>query len=369
MKVLLFANTDWYLYNFRLPLAEELRRKGHRVILVSPPGSFARRISDAGFEWIGFDFSRAGANPFKELGTLVRLVRLYRTIQPDLVHHFTIKCVLYGSAAARLCGIPKVINAVTGLGHVFTTNSIRNRVLAQLVRAFYRLALRKSHVVFQNPDDLTAFDAMGLVPKAQCHLIRGSGVNVERFRPIERALANEPVRIVMVARLLHEKGVVEFVEAAKLIASNQKNVEFILAGSTDLGNPSSIDDSKLREWEQLPFLSMHGHVEDVAQLLRSAHICVLPSYREGTPRSLLEAAASGLPLVATDVPGCREVVKHGSNGYLVPSKDTKSLAEAIQLLIVDGKLRTVFGKKSRELAVAEFSEHTVLERTIEVYSL
>lgn len=339
------------------------------MILVSPPGSFAQRISDAGFEWVPFDFSRAGTNPLKELGALIRLVRLYKDIQPDFVHHFTIKCVLYGSAAARFCGVPKVVNAVTGLGHVFTTNNIRNRVLAQLVLFSYRLALSKSHVVFQNPDDLEAFDSMGLLPMGQCHLIRGSGVNVERFHPREQALADEPVRIVMVARLLREKGVVEFVEAATQLAGIHKNVEFILAGSTDPGNPSSIEESTLREWEQLHFLSMRGHVEDVAELLRTVHICVLPSYREGTPRSLLEAAASGLPLVATDVPGCREVVKHGSNGYLVPSNDAKELAKAIHLLIVDGELRETFGKKSRELAVKEFAEHTVLERTIDVYSL
>ena len=368
MRVLLFANTDWYLYNFRLALAEHLREHGAHVILVSPNGAYGEKLRALGFEWCEFDFERKGTNPFDELRTLNRLTRLYEAVVPDLVHHFTIKCVLYGGIAARRLGIPTV-SAVTGMGHVFTTHTMKNAILRPLVSAAYRYALKRSQVIFQNPDDRTDFLLRGLVTTPQANLIRGSGVNVTRFRTKPSTVITERLRtrIVFVGRLLREKGVAEFVEAARIVRTLHPDIRFQIAGEPDEGNPSSISFSQIRKWVNEGNVEWLGHCPEILAVLWDSDICVLASYREGTPRSLLEAAACGLPLVATDVPGCREICRDGVNGILVPPRDAKAVAVAIVRLIDDPALCHAMGLRSREIAVAEFSEEKVIAETVKVY--
>lgn len=374
MKALLFANTDWYLFNFRLPLAKALRGRGWEVVLVSPPGEYGPRLEREGFRWIGFDFSRKGTNPLGEFATLKRLVALYRRERPHLAHHFTIKCVLYGGIAARVAGVEKTVNAVTGMGHVFTTHSPRNRLLRPLIRAMYRGVLNHSLVIFQNPDDRDEFLRLGLVDAARARLIRGSGVDTTRFVPREASVAQHEGRpdaaaltVLMVARLLKEKGVREYVEAATLVREAFPATRFRLAGDPDPGNPSSVAPEALAAWRAEGAVEFLGHREDMEALLAATDVAVLPSYREGTPRSLLEAAAAGLPLVATDVPGCREVVRHEDNGLLVKAADSKSLAQAIITLLRDPSLRETMGRRSRARAEAEFSEASVIAATLAVY--
>jgi glycosyltransferase involved in cell wall biosynthesis len=370
LKILLFANTDWYLYNFRLTLAKALRREGHQVLLLSPPGMYAERFEKEGFRWIAFPFSRNGINPFIELKTLFRLIRLYRTERPHVAHHFTVKCVLYGAVAARVAGLQATVSAVTGLGHVFTTHSAKTRLLRPMVSMFYRALLRPAHVIFQNPDDRDAFITGELVRAGNTHLIRGSGVNILRFIPVapEIAVRIEEPMILMIARVLREKGIQEFVSAAGLVRQKRPNARFVVAGEPDPGNPSSFSERELAVWRDDSAVEFLGHVEDVLPLLQGAAMCVLPSYREGTPRSLLEAAACGLPLVATDVPGCREIVRHGENGLLVPPRDVASLAKAIiQLLENPDEMRRM-GARSRQIAIEEFSEDKVISETLEVYT-
>jgi glycosyltransferase involved in cell wall biosynthesis len=309
LKALLFANTDWYLYNFRLPLARSLRERGYEVVLISPPGEFVPRLLEAGFRWIEFRMARKSLDPLGELVTLGRVVRLYQREQPDLVHHFTIKCVLYGGIAARLTRTRAIVSAVTGMGYVFSTENLTNRLLRPFLAILYRLALRRSRVIFQNPDDLDTFLRRGLVCPDQSHLIRGSGIDIDYFRPAEFA-RSAPATVLMVARLLKEKGVQEFVEAASIVRQTfAPETRFLVAGDVDPGNPSSISEKQINLWGAAGDVIFLGHRSDVRDLMRSSDLMVLPSYyREGTPRSLLEAAACGLPLIAADVAGCREAV-------------------------------------------------------------
>lgn len=369
MKALLFANTGWYLWNFRLPLARALRSRGWEVLLVSPPGEHAERLQAAGFRWRPFDFSRRGVNPFAELATVSRLAQLYREEKPDLAHHFTIKCVLYGGLAARRAGVRAVVSSVTGMGHLFTTPGWRATLLQPVVRALYRHVLAGSQVIFQNPDDRAQFDSSGALGTPRgVHLIRGSGVDTTRFTPADPPPPEPPVAVLLVARLLREKGIEEFVTAARALAARGAPVRCLVAGDPDPGNPSSHDAADIARWQRESPVEFLGHVEDMPALLRTVHVACLPSWREGTPRSLLEAGACALPLVATDVPGCREVVRNGDNGVLLPVRDPGALATALADLAADPARRRALGRRAREVVCSEFSESLVVEKTFEVYA-
>ncbi|MDX9991697.1 MAG: glycosyltransferase family 4 protein [Anaerolineales bacterium] len=363
MKIILFANTDWYLYNFRLPLAEALRARGDEVIFLSPPGQYAPKLTKLGFRWLEFPFSRRGMNPLAELATVLRLWRLYWREQPDLVHHFTIKCVLYGSLAAHLSGIPRIINAITGLGYAFNKE---NHILGAIARFFYRFVLKNTKVIFQNPDDLDTFTNAKLLQPAQAHLIRSSGVDLARFPPRPET-NNQPALVILPARLLKDKGVLEFVEAARLLKQRGIPTRMALIGDPDPYNPTSASPQEIHEWVAETIVEAWGWQEQMAEVYAASQIVCLPSYREGVPRTLLEAAASGRAIVATDAPGCREVVRHGVNGLLVPIRDPRALADAIQTLLENPGLRQQMGQRGREIVEQEFSSEIVIEKTIKVY--
>ena len=370
MKIILFANTEWYLYNFRLSLAQALRSEGHEVVLVSPPGKYSRRLEEAGFRWISFPLSRRGTNPLAELATIWRLRNLYRMEKPDIVHHFTIKCVLYGSLAARLAGVrPRksaVINAITGLGFVFIDQGWRAGGLRWLVNRFYRIALKNTQVVFQNEDDRALFLEQGLVAESQVSLIPGSGVDTARFK-MEPARTTLPVVVVLPARMLWDKGVREFVEAAQILRAQGVPARFALVGDTDPNYPACVPEQQLNAWQSSGIVEWWGWQEDMPAVYRQADIVCLPSYREGLPRTLVEAAACGRALVAADVPGCRSIVRQGENGLLVPVRDGKALAEALCTLILDADLRQKMGRCGREIVVREYSMERVLGDTLFLY--
>ncbi len=370
MKILLFANTDWYLFNFRLPLAQALQSEGHEVLLLSPAGKYVAELHQAGFRWVEFGLSRSGMNPFSELAAIGRLARLYRSEQPDLVHHFTVKCVLYGSIAARLAGVGAVVNAVTGLGHVFSGGDIKARLLRPWLSLFYRLALRRTQTIFQNRDDRAVFIDGGLVSPADSHVIFGSGVDVSRFSPAAQGLRGSTAQVLMASRLLWSKGVGDFVAAARQVHSRFPQAVFLLAGAPDEGSPDVIPQETLEHWRQEGHVVFLGHRDDMKELLQQADLFVLPScYGEGVPRSLIEAAASGLALVAYDMPGSREVVRDGVNGLLVPARDRERLAEAVLTLLDNDRLRAAMGAKSREIACETFSVLPIIEKTLQVYQV
>ena len=364
-----FANTDWYLWNFRHSLALAARDAGHSVLLLSPPGKYGSRFAGLGLRWQAVSMDRRSLNPFRELAVLWRLVRLFRREKPALVHSFTIRCAVYGSLAARLAGVPARINAVAGMGYVFSSNAAKARLLRPVVKALLRIALGGKHarLILQNQDDVKLFESAGLTHAAHIRLIPGSGVDCMRFTPRAKQLDGGRLQVLLAARLLWDKGIGEYVEAARALHSRRIATKFLLAGTPDVGNPAAVPEATLHEWAAEGIVEWLGHVEHMAALFQSVDVVVLPSYREGLPKSLIEAAACGLPLVTCDTPGCREVVSDGVDGLLVPPRDADALAAAIQRLLDDQTLRQRLGQAARAKALAEFDERIVIEKTLAVY--
>lgn len=370
MKILLFANTDWYLYNFRLSLIKAIRNLDIEVVLVAPPGNFSDRLKAEGFRLISIPMNRRSLNPWLELKLIISLISIYRSERPDLVHHFTIKPVVYGSIAARFAGVAHRVNAITGLGHVFISETIRANMLRPMVRLLIRFALFAPHgrLILQNGDDQDLFLKNKLVEPQHIRIIRGSGVNMSKFIPSNKnCSARKPVRVLLGTRLLWEKGVGEYVEAARLLKNEGAAIEFLIAGSPDDGNPASVPRETINQWAEEGIIVALGHIDDMSGLLGKVDIVVLPSYREGTPRILLEAAASGLPLISTDVPGCREIVISDVNGLLVPAKNARALVEAIRYLADNPNERERMGKEGRRKVLEEFDENIVINETLGVY--
>ena len=368
-RVVLFANTEWYLWNFRRSLAVALQDAGHDVLLISPDGPYGERLRALGLRWQPLPMDRRSLNPLREAALLWHLVRLFRRERVDLVHGFTIKCAVYGSLAARLAGVPARVNAVAGMGYVFISDSAKARLLRPIVRALLKLALggRNARLILQNPDDVALFAQAGLVDPAQVRLIPGSGVDTTRFAPDPTRVAGERIRVLLPARLLWDKGLAEYVQAARLLLAEGRPIDFLLAGDPDPGNPAAVPEVEVREWVAQGWVQWLGHVDDMPALLRSVEIVALPSYREGLPKGLIEAAASGCALVTTDVPGCREVVTHEVDGLLVPVRDGNALARAIARLQEDPALRRRLAEAGRRKALERFDERIVVQDTLAVY--
>ena len=367
--VVLFANTDWYLFNFRLPLALELRDRGFDVLLLSPPGRYADLLLSMGFRWQAVDLHRRSLNPLREALLIWKLVRIFLDMKPALVHSFTIKCAVYGSLAARIARVPARVNAVAGMGYVFTSSDLTASLLRPLVRGLLKLALggRSSRLILQNPDDRNQFVDAGLVPPERVRLIYGSGVDCVKFSPARSLGEVETVHVLMPSRVLWDKGVAEFIDAARILKNDGFKLKFCLAGEPDPGNPASVPKELILDWVSEGVLDWLGHVDDMPSLLQRVQIVVLPSYREGLPKGLIEAAACGCAIVTTDVPGCREVVEDGVDGFLVPVKDAAALASAISSLARSSELRSRIGKAARAKAESTFEVSDVNSRTFAVY--
>lgn len=371
MKIVLFANTEWYLYNFRRSLALALRAQGHEVLLLSPPGPYGEKLRQMGFDWTPAPMERRSLNPLVEL-RLVWWIRNYlKNSGADVVHGFTIKCAVYGCLAGRLARMKGRVSSVAGLGYVFISNSLRARLLRPVVRTLLRLALDGSNcrLILQNNDDLELFRKSGIVDPDHIRLIKGSGVNCDRFNPdfTRRASDPEEVRMVLPARLLWDKGVAEYVEAARRLKTQFPKARFYLAGAPDPGNPASVSDDDVQAWKNEGAVEVLGHVDDMVALFQRCDVVVLPSYREGLPKGLIEAAACECAMVSTDAPGCREVVADGVNGYLVKVQDVLTLTTALQRLLQDAELRRRMGRMARLSALEEFDERHVVRATIGVY--
>jgi glycosyltransferase involved in cell wall biosynthesis len=369
VKVIFFANTDWYLYNFRLGFAKFLRDNGFEVVMLSPHGSYGPMLEAAGFRWVALDMDRRSLNPARELALIRRISAVYAAEKPDIVHHFTIKCVVYGSMIARWHGIERRVNAITGMGYVFCDQGYLARLLRPVVRGLMRHALGgdASHVILQNRDDVADFLAADLASAHRMHLIMGSGVDLSRFKPEAGAAKSRAMRVLLACRMLWDKGVGEYIEAARLCKVEGLPVDFLLAGNPDPGNPRSVPGAQIQKWQEHAEVQYLGHVDDMPDLLSQVDVAVLPSYREGVPRSLLEAAACGLPLITTDVPGCREVVRNLFNGLLIPPRDAPALAEAIRFMHAHPEERARMGAEARRTVLHEFDQKIVFERTFGVY--
>ncbi len=363
MKLLFVVTEDWYFVSHRLPLAVAAKAAGFDVAVATREGQQTEVIRNAGIRLIPFSLSRRGGNPLREV---LALWRLYRREQPDLVHHVALKPVMFGALAAWLARVPAQVNAVAGLGWLFTSSRGIVRLVRPALRWMLASLLNQPHslTIVQNPEDKALLEHSG-VSAARLRLIRGAGVDVQVFYPVSPP--PESVCIVLVARMLWDKGVGEFVEAARRLTEAGVNARFILVGDPDPANPASVPESTLHSWQGQHGVEWWGRREDMPAVLQAAHIACLPSFGEGLPKSLLEAAACGLPIVTTDAPGCREIVRDGVNGLLVPVRDAPALAAALRKLVDNPALRRQMGGQSRVRAVSEFGLEAVIMQTLAVY--
>lgn len=368
-KTILFLVTeDWYFCSHRLPIARAARDAGLEVVVATRVTRHGPCIEREGFRLIPLTISRRSQNPLRELATFFEILRMYRRVRPDLVHHVAMKPVLYGSFAARVARVPVVINAIAGMGFVFSSDRWQARFLRPGISIAFRWLLNhgQGRTILQNPDDQRLLTGAGLVLPERTVLIRGSGVDISRFCPSPPP-DDGPVVVTLISRMLRDKGIAEFVEAARLLKRRGVSVKAVVVGTPDPENPASILESQLLDWQAEGVIEWWGARDDIPGILAKSHIAVLPSYREGLPKTLLEAAACGRPIIATDVPGCREIVQHEENGLLIPVKDPAALAAAITHLAGDRDLRDRMGNAGRRLVESEFAESIVANETLELY--
>lgn len=370
MKILFVVSEDWYFCSHRLPLAEEAVKRGWEVVLLSRFSGHEADLRDKGVRTLPIDLERGGLNTFKDLRYCWKLIKTYRSEKPDIVHHVAIKPCLYGSIAARTAQVPLYVNAVAGFGTLFSSKSRMVRFVRPLVMGAFRylFGFRNSKLILQNSDDVYEFENILKLEAEQIRLIRGSGVNLDLFHPVAIPTFTEVPLIVMVSRLLMDKGVMELIGAAEILKDRKISFRMALVGDADTQNIHAVSDVDLQKASDSGVVELWGRRSDIADIYREADIGVLPSYyREGLPKTLIEAMACGLPIVTTDAPGCREVVEEGVNGFLVPVKQAEPLANALELLINDQNLRQKMGAASRRKAEEEFGIDLVVNQTFAVY--
>jgi glycosyltransferase involved in cell wall biosynthesis len=363
-KLLFFCTEDWFVCSHWLPHIVAAQDAGYTVYVATRVQNHGPMIEALGVAVIPLKLSRRGRNPLAELRLIAELVRLYRRLRPDIAHHVAMKPVLYGTVAARLAGTRAIVNYMSGLGWLFTSDSAAARLLRPVVRAVLGRVLAAGRVIVENPDDRAQMLALGLLPE-RISLIRGAGVDLAKFRLVVESAG--PPRVVMASRMLWTKGVGEFVAAARRLRAEGVPARFVLVGDPDPENPASVPVSQLEAWKRDSAVEWWGRRDDMAEVLAGASIVCLPSYREGLPKVLIEAAAAGRPIVTTDTPGCRDVVRPGDNGLLVPARDADALAEALKTLIADRPLRERMGRRSRDIAEAEFAVERVTAEILAVY--
>ena len=366
-RLLYFVTEDWYFWSHRLHIADAALKAGCEVIVVTRAKDYAAAMRARGFRVINIHLQRGRMLSLLEFLTLAEIVAIYWRERPDLVHHVGLKPVVYGGFAASLTGVKRRVNALGGLGYIFMASKPHIRA----IRAFFRYTLRRllrhpgTWLILQNRDDMALFLGSRIADRARTVLIRGSGVDIDAFRPSPEPPA--PIVAAQVSRMLIDKGIRDLAEAARLLHQRGCNVRILLVGQVDRHNPSVIPEDELRRWTAEGVIEWMGFRADIAALWRSAHIAVLASHREGLPKSLLEAAASGRPLVATDVPGNRELVIDNETGLLVSDQNPEALADAIARLAADPQLRARLGRNARDFVARELSDREVTTATVALY--
>lgn len=355
-KILLVANTDWYLFNFRLSLARELSEDNFDVSFVCPSYEYAEPIQAAGFRLIPWQLARQTAPFWDEMRSIRQLYQIYKAESPCLVHHFTIKPVLYGTLVSRLAGVPAVINSITGRGYVFQGSDGKALLLRPWIEWMFRMMYKglNAGTTFENASDKAFFTESGLVPPHKNWLINGVGVDTDWFSYSPEEPTDQPL-VIFPGRLLWSKGVGMLIDAARVLKSRLP-VRVVLIGKPDPGNPETIDEEVIHSWQAEGVVEWWGWQSNMREIYHKSHVVVLPSMGEGLSKSLLEALSCGRPIVATDVPGCREVVIPGVTGYLVPLNDTEALADRLEKLCRDPELRCQMGLAARRLAEEEFRD-------------
>jgi len=357
--IAIVINTSWNIYNFRIALLKSLQKDGYRIVAIAPYDEYSRKLEALGFEYHNLAINNKGTNPFEDLKLVWTLYRLYGRVNPDVSLHYTIKPNIYGTVAAWLAGVP-VISNISGLGTVFLDNSISSR----LARFLYKLVLRfPAKVFFQNADDQALFITSKLVEEKSTGLLPGSGINTSIFSPVDEGRASSPLSFLFIARLVKDKGLVEYVDAARMVKKTFPDVQFDILGPLYPGNPTAITAEEIACWQAEGVVNYLGTSSDVPSVIAQSNCIVLPSYREGLSRVLLEAASMAKPIVTTDVPGCRDVVENDVNGFLCNVRDANDLALKMEKMIkLEHSQRVRMGQKGRAKVLAQFDEKTVLER-------
>jgi glycosyltransferase involved in cell wall biosynthesis len=366
-KLLFVIAEDWYFWSHRLAIARAALRNGYEVIVATRARNYAQRIRDEGFRLVPLRLIRESYSPFIEFAAIRQLRQIYSSEHPDIVHQVGLKPILYGSIAALGHRNLQVINAFGGLGYLGASSSLKARYLRLAIWGAYRFLLnrRNHHALVQNQEDKQLLITKLKVSPEKIVIIRGSGVDLDVFRP---APEHNGIPIVLLAaRMLWNKGIEEFVGAAQLLRTRGVAARFVIVGDTDRGSPAAIPRQQLVDWQGSGAVEWWGHQKEMPQIFQQANLVCLPSHGEGVPKVLLEAAASGRAIVATDVPGCREIVRPGINGMLIPPRDPFALAAAIEELLRDPERRLQMGGRGREIAANEFSEETVVHQTLALY--
>jgi glycosyltransferase involved in cell wall biosynthesis len=369
-RLMLVVNDLRYFISHRLPIAQAALQSGFEVHVAYGElgGAEEGALNALGLTLYSVPIQRGGTNPFADLRSVILLWALFRRVRPDLVHLVTIKPVLYGGLAARLARVPAVVSAMAGLGFVFIEQGgVKAAVLRRVIKPLFGWALGHPHqtLIFQNPDDRDRVLAMTKVSSQQVRLIRGSGIDLKTCPAVPEP---EGIPIVaMASRLLRDKGVLEFVDAARVLHERGVSARFMLIGEPDLANPASVTPEDVAAWQAEGLVECLGHRKDVPSLYAQAHIVTLPSYREGLPKSLIEAAACGRAVVTTNVPGCRDAIEPDVSGLLVPPRDAVALADALERLIQDSDLRQAMGEAGRALAEREFGIEKVVAAHLQIY--
>lgn len=369
-KLLIVVNELWFFYSHRLPLALGALKEDFDVYIVANGDTdLEDKVSKLGLKFHEVQFSRSSINPFKELRVLISLFNIYRKITPDIVHHVTIKPIIYGGIIARIVKTKSVVNSISGLGHVFISQGLVSSVRKVIVKILYRNLFKHNNVraILQNPEEREMLSKYNIIGFDRSFLIRGAGVDLEAFFP--KVEPPEPIVVTLAARMIWEKGVGVYVNAIKILKNKGIKAKFILAGGVDYDYPGFIKKSVLDNWHESGIVTWVGHHSDVSKLYQESHIVCLPSfYSEGVPKSLIEAAACGRPIVTTDKPGCREIVIDKFNGLLVKPCDAESLAHALETLIKNKNLRIEYGKNGRKLVSDDFEVGSVVKSTLNVYA-
>lgn len=344
---------------------QELIRRGHIVYAICPNGEVSNSFANHGIVHIPYDITRSSLNPLKEIRSIRNIFKAIKPLGLDILHTFTAKPNIYGTIAGRLAGVPRIINLVEGLGSFYLENDLKSRMVRNLIETLYRQTFKLADtVMFVNSDDPAYLISKKIIDPAKGFVIKGVGIDTAAWSPLPKE--DDWLRVTMVARAIRHKGVLEFVEAAKILGEKYPGVSFQFVGSPDPGNPSSVTEAFMQSQPHIHYL---GHQENIRHILSQSDIFVLPSYREGLPRTTLEAMSLGLPIVTTDVVGCRETVEEGVNGFIVPPKNVHALAEAIEKLIIGPSLRLRMGEAGRAKAILEFDIRTIVDKHLEVYGL
>jgi len=365
-KIIYLVSEDWYFCSHRLPLGIAAREAGAEVIVATRVNDHRTQIEAPGLRIVPIEMQRSGTNPFTDLATILQIIELYRREKPDLVHHVALKPILYGGYAAKRANVPAVVNAVAGMGFMFISNSLFARTARPLIARAQRALMNRANTrtILQNPDDVEMYTQRIGVSPDRLTVIPGAGVDIDQFTVVPEPFAVPTA--VCVSRMLRDKGIHELVAATRLLHAKGVELRVRLVGPTD-DNPASIPRATLAEWNREGVVEVVGPSEDIAGEYARAHIAVLPSYREGLPKSLLEAAACGRPMVATDVPGCREVCIDGETGLRVPARTVEPLAAALERLVLDPALRQRLGENARRRAETVFAEKIINAQTLALY--